>query len=174
VPPAERRFLHRQHENLHEAAILRAALDLVDRIFGVLHRQDDRGAQAGIAVEPFPCDPVVERAREGRGHVFAEHEAHAVEAVADRDLRLPAVAHLRRELGRIRGGTTVLAAPFRPRREWRIGWIGDGLERIDPALLHRLAPEIVEIRQQRLHVRYGRMHVAVDGVKGAVHSGHRI
>ena len=169
VAPAERRFLHGENEDLHKAAVLGATLDLVDGVFGVLHRQHDRRPQARIAIEPFLHDPVVERAREGRGHVLAEQQTHAIQAIADRDARLPAIAHLRRELRCRGGGAAILAAPLRPRRERRIGRIGDGLERIDAALLHRLAPKVVEIGQQRLHVRHGRMHVAIDGVKRAAH-----
>jgi hypothetical protein len=81
VPAAERRFLHREHQDLHEAMILGAALDLVDRVFRVLHRDHDRGPQARIAIEPLPRDPVVERAREGSGHVLAEEQTHAIEAI---------------------------------------------------------------------------------------------
>ena len=66
VAAAERRLLHGEHEDLHEAPVLGAALDLVDRVFDVLRRHHDRGPQARIAVEPFLGDPVVERAREGR------------------------------------------------------------------------------------------------------------
>ena len=169
VAAAERRLLHRQHEDLHEAPVLGATLDLIDRILGVLHRHHDRRPQARIAIEPFLDHPVVERAREGRGHVLAEQQAHAVEAIADGDAGLPAVADLRGELRRRGGGPAVLAAPLRARGERRVGRIGDGLERVDAALLHGLAPEVVEIGQQRLHVRHGRMHVAVDGVKRAGH-----
>ena len=164
VPAAERRLLHGKHQDLHEAPILGAALDLVDSIFGVLRRDDDRGAQPRIAVEPFLGDPVVERAGEGRGHVLAEQEAYAVEAVQDRQSRLPAVADLGGEFGRRHGGPPVLAAPFRPRRQRRVGRIGDGFERIDAALLHRLAPKVVE-ESNCLHVGHGRMHVAIDGVE---------
>ena len=169
VAAAERRLLHREHEDLHEAPVLGATLDLIDRILGVLHRHHDRRPQARIAIEPFLDHPVVERAREGRGHVLAEQQAHAVEAIADGDAGLPAVADLRGELRRRGGGPAVLVAPLRARGERRVGRIGDGLERVDAALLHGLAPEVVEIGQQRLHVRHGRMHVAVDGVKRAGH-----
>ena len=96
VPPSKRHLLHRQDQHLDEAPVLGAALDLVHRVFGVLHRHDDGGAQPRIAVEPFPGDPVVERAREGRRHVLREQELDAIEAIADRQARLPAVEHLLR------------------------------------------------------------------------------
>ena len=98
MPPPERHLLHRQHHDLHEAPVLGAALDLVDRVFDVLHRHDDRGAQARIAVEPFLGDPVVQRAVEGARHVLVVDELHAIEAVADRVARVPLVEHLARQV----------------------------------------------------------------------------
>ena len=102
VPASERPLLHGQQQDLHEAPILGAALDLVDREFDVLRRHHDRGAQPRIAVEPFLGDPVVERAREGRRHVLAEHELDAIEAIADRALGLPAAEDLPGELAQAR------------------------------------------------------------------------
>jgi hypothetical protein len=67
-----------------EAAIWRDALDFLDRQFGVLHRHHDRGAQAGLLVQPLLSHPVVHRAGETGAHVLAEQQLHAVEAVADR------------------------------------------------------------------------------------------
>src|SRR5262245_13101776 len=65
-------------------------------------------------------------AREGKGHVLAEEEAHPIEAIQDRNPRLPAVADMRRQLGGGGGGAPVFAAPLRPRRQRRVGRIGDG------------------------------------------------
>src|SRR6266513_3046378 len=117
MPAPERRLLHGEYQDLYEALVLGAALDLIDGVFGVLHRQHDGGAQARIAIEPFLGDPIVERAGEGRRHVLAEEETHAIEAIADRNPGAPAVADLRRELGCRRGRSPILVAEIRPRRE---------------------------------------------------------
>ena len=61
VPPPERRLLHGEHPDRDESLVLGDALDLVDRQLDVLGRDDDRSAQARIAVEPFLGDPVVDR-----------------------------------------------------------------------------------------------------------------
>jgi len=50
VAAAERRLLHGEDEDLHEAPVLGATLDLIDRILGVLHRHHDRRPQARIAI----------------------------------------------------------------------------------------------------------------------------
>src|ERR1700732_2947047 len=63
---SERCFLHGQHEDLHEAGVLGAAFDLVDRILGILQGHDDRAAQARIAIETLPREPGGERARAAR------------------------------------------------------------------------------------------------------------
>ena len=126
MPPPERHLLHRQHHDLHEALVLGAALDLVDRVFDVLHRHDDRGAQARIAVEPFLGDPVVQRAMEGARHVLVVDELHAVEAVQDREARAPFVEHLRGKLLDARRRVAVLAAKVRPRGDRRVRRIGRG------------------------------------------------
>ena len=164
VAAAERRLLHRQHENLHEASVGGAALDLLDGVLDVLHRDDDRCAQARIAVEPFFGDKVIERAGEGARHVLVVDELHAVEAIKDRVARAPAVAHLRGDLRRVGRRVSVGSAEIRARGDRGIRRIGGGFERAHAALLDRVAPVGFEIRQQNFVVRDSRMHVAVDGV----------
>src|SRR5262249_19580832 len=91
-------------------------------------------------------------------------ELHAIEAIEDRKARAPAVEHLCAKLRRIGCRVTVPAAEIRPRGERRVGRIGRGFERADAALLDRVAPVFVEMRQEWLDVGDGRVHVAVDGV----------
>ena len=143
MPPPERRLLHRQHQHLHEALVLGAALDLVDRVFDVLHRHHDRGAQARIAVEPFLGDPVVERAREApRAMSSLKTQLHAVEAVAgSRCSACQRSNTCARELLGVGRRIAVLAAPIRPRGDRRVRRIADGFERGDAALHDRVAPE---------------------------------
>ena len=159
---AERHLAHAQHQHLHEALVGGAALDLGDGEFGVLHRHHDRGAQPRIAVEPFLGDPVVDRLGERRRHVLAVQKLHAIEAMADGDVDVPAVERVRAQRVERIGRRAALAAPIRPRGERRVRRIADQLQRIHAAVDHAVAPIFVEMRQQRLHARHIDVHVAID------------
>src|SRR5215467_1923602 len=95
VATPERYFAHREHQHLDEARVRRPPLDFVDRKFDILQRNDDRCAQTLVAFEPFPCDPIIERAGEGSRHVLVQHELHAIEAVAVRRRWLPPFSYPR-------------------------------------------------------------------------------
>ena len=166
---AERHVAHRRHEHLHEAPVGRAALDLVDRHFGILQRHHDRRAQPRLAIEPLPRDPIVERLREGRRHVLAEQQVHAVEAIADGDAGAEARERLAAERFEVGSGPAAAAAPIRPRAERRMLRIGDRIELVHAALHDGLAPVTAEIRQQRIHPRYRRMDIAVDAAALQAH-----
>ncbi len=163
VPAPERRLLHGDELDLHEALVGRAALDLVDRVFDVLGRHHDRGAQPRIAIEPFLGDVVVDRARDRDAHVLAVGQMRAVETVEDRRAGAEPVEHLRGQRRHVVRGAAVRPLPVLPHRDRRARRIGIGLEAGNAALGDRVAPVVVEVRQQRLQARHGRMHVAVDG-----------
>src|SRR5262249_36199710 len=77
----------------------------------------------------------------------------------------PALEDVAAELRHARGRHAVGAAPVGPRRDRRVRRIADRLERGNAAVLHLVAPVVVEIGEERLHVRHARMDVAIDGVK---------
>ena len=124
-PPAERRLAHGENQHLHEATIRSAALDLGDRVIGVLHRHDDRSAQPRIAIEPLFGDPIIDRLGERRRHVLAEKQLHAVKAITDRDIDIPAIERLRAQRIDVVGWLAGLAAPIGARRQRGIGRIVD-------------------------------------------------
>ena len=83
LPPPERKLGHRQQQDLDEAVVGGEALDLLHREFGAVRRDDDRGAQPRIAIQPLGADPVVDGAAERGGQVLAQHDLRAVDDVAD-------------------------------------------------------------------------------------------
>ena len=156
LPPPERQFAGHQQHHLDEPAVGGAALDLRHRQFGVLLRHHDRGAQPGVAVQPLARDPVVHRARHGGAEVLAERRLHAVEAVADGDPGAERVQRLGAQPLHGGRGLAVRVPPVGPHGERAVGRVGDGVQLIDAAPHHRLAPHLVEIRHQRRHRRHRR------------------
>jgi hypothetical protein len=134
MTPPQRGFPHRQHRHLDEARVPGAAFDLIHREFDVLQRHHDGGAQARIAVEPLRGDPVVDRAGEGARHVLVEAELHPVKAIADGQVRAPAVEHLGPQRGDIGRRAVCGIAKIGPRRDRRIGRIADAVEALDAAV----------------------------------------
>ncbi len=173
VATPKRHLAHREHQHLDETRIAGATLDLVDREFDILQRHHDGRAQTRVAIEPFPRDPIVHGARKGTRHVLVQDKLYAVEAVADRQARAPAVEHLGLQLAdagryplptlpRLRGRVGRGRTKIRPRRDRRVGRIADALERIDATAFDRIAPELVQIGHQRPHARHARVDVAID------------
>ena len=171
MPAPERHLAHRQHQHLDEAWVGGEPLDLLDGELDVLQRHHDRGAQARIAVEPFPRDPVVDRAGEGARHVLVEGKLDAIETIADREARAPAVEHLGAERARRRSPAACRAPGIRPRRDRRIGRIGDAVQPLDAAIDDLVAPERLKIGQQRLDAGHRRVHVAIDRFHRGGHGG---
>ena len=163
LPPPERQFAGHQQHHLDEPAVGGAAFDLRDRQLGILLRHHDRGAQPGVAIQPLARDPVVHRARHGGAQVLAERRLHAIEAVADGDLRAERVQRLGAQPSdgasracRVSSRQSARAVSGLLRR------IGDRVQLIDAAPHNGLAPMLVEIRHQRRQRRHGRMQIAVD------------
>ena len=73
-----------------------------------------------------------------------------------------------------RGGRLALrVAPVGAHGQRAVGRIGDGVQLIEAAPHHRLAPHLVEIRHQRRQPRHGRMQIAVDRPRDRIGSaGH--
>ncbi len=117
MPSSERRLVHCQHQHLHETPILGAAFNLVHGILDILEQDHDRGAKPRIAIQPFLRDPVVERAREGFGHILVERKLHTIKAIADRKTRLPTIQNLFSQSRWIGGRETIAIAPIRPRAD---------------------------------------------------------
>ena len=158
---AERLLAEHQHQDLHEARIAGAALDLLHRALGRLHRQHHRAPEPGVLGEPFRRQPVVEGAREGRGQVLVAERLHREQAVADGMGEAEAVERRLRGLDGI--GIGAALAPVGAHGERRIGRIGDGLPRVDAAHLGDMAPALVHIAPERARRRHARVEVAVDG-----------
>ena len=80
---AQQHVAHREQQHLDEAAVRRHALDLGDRVRGIVHRHQDRRAQPRLAVEQFLPDPVVDGGAERHRHVLVEQRDRAMQHVAD-------------------------------------------------------------------------------------------
>ena len=169
--PAERHLVHRQHEHLHEAPVASQPLDLLGRRLRILHRDQNRGTQARVAVEPFGPHPVVDRTAQDRGQVLVIGGLGAIEHVADREAEAETVEHMAPHGGEVGAG---LAAAFRPpigaAGQRRVHRIGIELQPVDLARRQRLLPVFVEIGIERLSTRQRRMDVAIDRAEtGGVH-----
>ncbi|MGY3198559.1 hypothetical protein ACVIWU_007925 [Bradyrhizobium sp. USDA 4509] len=165
VPLAKRHVAHHQHQHLHEALVLRTALDLGDRLLDALHRDHDRAAQAIVLVEPFLDQPVVQRAAERIGHVLGEHHLHAVERIADAVGRAELVERLPLHVRKARARLALRWTPVRPRRDRRIGRIGLRDQVGHAARRHLVAPVVVHVRQQAGEVRHGGMQIAIHAAR---------
>ena len=53
LPAAERKFGHRQQQDLDEAVVGREALDLLGGEVRAVRRHDDGGAQPRVAIQPL-------------------------------------------------------------------------------------------------------------------------
>ena len=126
----ERHLAHRRHQYLDEARVGGAALDLRDGELHVLQRDHDRSAQALVMGQPLGRDPVVDGAGEGAGHVFAEHQVDAVDAVADRVICAPALENQGLQCAERGIGAACGVTKIRPRRQWCARRIADAVERI--------------------------------------------
>ena len=93
-PPAEQHVAHHQQQHLHEAAVVRDALDLGDRELRVLRRDQDRGAQPRLLVEEMLARPVVHRRAKRSRHVLVEERDRAMQIVADRVAQAEPVEHV--------------------------------------------------------------------------------
>ena len=113
---AERHLAHREHQHLHEALVVREPLDLLHRQIGIVQRQQDRGAQPRLAVEPFLGDVVVHRRDQRRRHVLVEQRDRAVQHVADGEARAEGVERVRAQKIEIAAGKAVLRAASRAGR----------------------------------------------------------
>ena len=91
---AERGVAGGEQQDLDEAGVGGAAVDLGGGGVRVLRGDDDRGAKPGFAVEPLGGDPVVQRGGQGGGEMPVEQGLDAVEAVQDGEARAEAVQHV--------------------------------------------------------------------------------
>src|SRR5579872_2031075 len=164
LPSAKRHLGHRQHQYLHEAPIVGAALDLGHREIRTVRRDNNRGTQPGIAIEPFGGDPVVDGTTEGGRQVFTEHDLRAVKRVADDEARLKWFQHVIAQLVELRSRKAAFRAPVRPAIERSIWRIGTQFEVItlDAAANDVLAPIVLEIGQQGACAWHGKMDITVD------------
>ena len=162
VTLAQRHVVHHQQQDLDKALVGRDAVDLFHRQFGVLHRHDDRGAQARLLVEPLARDPVVQGVGETGAHVLAEQQLRAVEAVADRQAGAEWGERLRSQRIEVRAGLAVEQAPVGARCQRRVGRICDRFQLVYAALHDDVAPVVGKVRQQRFQIGDRGMNVAVD------------
>ena len=158
---AERYIAHDQHQHLHETLVLGAALDLGHGFFHALRRDHDRAAQPRILVEPFPGEPVVDRAAERILHVLGKHHLHAIERIADTVSHTKAIQRLALHVVIARAGFSLRRPPVGPRRDRRIGRIGLRDQIGHAARRHLVAPVVVHVGQQAGQMRNGGMQIAI-------------
>ena len=151
-----------QQHHLDETAVGGAAVDLIHRQFGVLHRHDDGRAQPGVAVQPFPGDPVVQRAGHGDAKVLAELRLDAVQAVADREPGAERIQRLPAEGGDVGAGAAGFVAPVLPETQRIAGGIADRGQVLDAAPDDGFPPVVIQVGQQRGIPGNDRVDVAVD------------
>jgi len=92
----------RGEEHLHKAGVFGDTVDLLRRLRRQLARDDDRGAQASIFLEPLGALPVVDGARQGNCGVGVVEAVDGVQAVQDGDIGFGCVEGLlleEREIG---------------------------------------------------------------------------
>jgi hypothetical protein len=99
-----------------------------------------------------------------RHNIAAEHRLGAVDRIADREPRPEAVERIALHHREIAARIAFSQAPVGPAGQRRAGRIRRHVEvdAVDAPHHDILAPIIVEIGQQRLHLRHARMDVAVD------------
>ena len=100
-----------QQQHLDEAGVHGAAFDLIHRALDALWRDDARGTQARLAVQPFLDDPVVHRLCKSRGQVLAEKRLDPIKAVHDRDARAEMVERVGYQAAEVGGRLAGLGPP---------------------------------------------------------------
>ena len=148
-PVAERPVTHHQQQHLHKARIGGAALDLGGGEFGVLRRDEYRGAKPRLAIEPFARDPIVHRLAQGRRHVGVEQRHRPMQYIGDGQARADCIERLRAQGVEFGAGWRPLCRPpIRPDGLRQVRCIARERERgfVDIALGEMFAPEIIEMR----------------------------
>ena len=163
-PPSQRDFLHFPDQHLDEAGIGGAALDLLRREVRAVHRHHDRGAQAGVAIQPLLHHPIVDRPAKRRRQILAENRLGAVQHVADGVFRAKPVQGLSAHRVEIGAGVSLGGLPVGPRVDRRVHGEGGGVVvvALQPAHAEMGTPVIVQIRQQGSGGGQGGMDVAID------------
>ena len=150
-----------------------APLDLLDRQIRRLQGNCDRGAQAGIARQPFGRDPVVDGLAERRGHIGIVHRLRAVEHVADGVARTELVERAALHHLEIAAWLAFSRTPIGSAGERHVGRIAGEIEAIDGPAHYLFLPVVVEIGQQRgARSAHRGMNIAIDPRGGHACSLH--
>ena len=120
-------------------------------------------------IQPLPRNPVVDGAGEGARHVLVEGKLDAVEAIADRKGRAPAVEHLGCERADIAPRPRARRSEVGARGDRSVGRIGDTVEALDAAIGHLVTPERLEVGEQGVDARHRRVHIAIDRFHRSAH-----
>ena len=152
-----------RQEHLDEALVAADASDLGRRHVRMLDRHHDRGAQAGLLLQPVLDLPVVGGSREGFGAVRVVDAVDGVRAVEDADLDVPRIEHLGPDLVDLGAGDAAIvrsaAGPRRDRGGQRVRVVGRTLE---AGLLDGLAPEVGQVGEEGARAGHVIVDVAVD------------
>ena len=126
---------------------------------------DNRCAQARIAIEPFLREPIIGRLAKGQAHVLAKHDLCAMDAIAHGELELEMIKHFRFEVAEMRSRQSAARGlPIRPYRErgarrQAAHLVALGFDAADPDVIR---PVFIEERYQRAGLWHRNMDIAID------------
>src|ERR1700754_3447417 len=109
---AQRHVTRRQQQDLNETAIGGTAIDFGNCKAWLLHRNDDRGTQSLVLIEPIVRHPLVDSLADGGAEIGVEDDLPSIDRVANGDCHPALVEHVPLQHAEMSAGLAVSVPPI--------------------------------------------------------------